>query len=234
MAGKKENEMTTLQLAEKSVNEREAQIVNQINLEVSQISINTPETYDRGTVLLKEIKSTQKKLDELRKSWTKPLDESKKGIMNFFRPMMEILSSSESSVKSKILIFRQEQQRIRAEKEARLREQARKEQEKLERAAERKAQRLEENGKLEAAEEIRETVPEVSMPVLENEIPKAKGISTRDVWKFQIVNSDKVPDEYKMVDEKKVGAVVRATKGAIKIPGVKIWKEQTLASVSSI
>ena len=52
-------------------------------------------------------------------------------------------------------------------------------------------------------------------------LPKLKGVSFTDTWTFEITNPAEVPREYLMVDEKKVGAVVRALKNETKIPGIK-------------
>ena len=52
-----------------------------------------------------------------------------------------------------------------------------------------------------------------------------QGVSLREDWKFQVVDAALVPREYLIVDEKKVGAVVRASKGQQQIPGIRVWAE---------
>ena len=56
--------------------------------------------------------------------------------------------------------------------------------------------------------------------------PKEKGHSFRDDWKCRVVDPDKVPQEYWIIDLKKIESVVKATKGTLQISGVKIWKEE--------
>lgn len=56
-------------------------------------------------------------------------------------------------------------------------------------------------------------------------IPKMQDVQTRTNWKFEITDASLVPREYLIVDEKAVGAMVRARKGDTKIPGVRVYSE---------
>lgn len=49
-------------------------------------------------------------------------------------------------------------------------------------------------------------------------------VTFRKVWRHEIVDVEKLPASYWMVDEKKVAAAVKA---GIAIPGVKAWQEET-------
>lgn len=57
--------------------------------------------------------------------------------------------------------------------------------------------------------------------------PKAQGVSTRDVWKWKVVNKDLIPREFMEPDEFKISAWVRNAKGSTEIPGIEVYKEQT-------
>lgn len=61
--------------------------------------------------------------------------------------------------------------------------------------------------------------------VLQREVPKTQGVSGAVVWKFKITNEARIPREFLVVDEKKIGAVVRAMKGKTSIPGVAVYPE---------
>lgn len=83
--------------------------------------------------------------------------------------------------------------------------------------------------------------PEEALLLLEGELeapavvlgpanaPRAEGIQTREVWKFEVVNADLVPREYLVPDEVKIRGVVKALGSSAIIPGVKIWKEKVIA-----
>ena len=60
--------------------------------------------------------------------------------------------------------------------------------------------------------------------------PKVTGISTRKKWLFEITDPAQVPEQYKTIDLKKIGGVVRALKGDTDIPGVRAYSESTMAA----
>lgn len=72
--------------------------------------------------------------------------------------------------------------------------------------------------------------PVVAPPPVEAPAPIVKirtDLGTAQVthnWKFEVVDSKQVPDDYKMVDLAKLGKVVRA--GLHVIPGCRIWDEE--------
>jgi hypothetical protein len=63
------------------------------------------------------------------------------------------------------------------------------------------------------------------------DIPKVKGVNARDKFIVQIVDFDKVPDEYKIleIDVDKIRDIVNATNGTIQIPGITITKEKIVS-----
>jgi len=63
------------------------------------------------------------------------------------------------------------------------------------------------------------------------EAPKTEGLSMRDNWCFEVVDPMIVPRSYLMIDEAKLGKVVRALKGQISIPGVRIFNKPYMAGV---
>jgi len=55
--------------------------------------------------------------------------------------------------------------------------------------------------------------------------PEVEGIYHVEVWDFEIADKTKVPEEYKVVDEKKVRIVVKAMKDKTNIPGIRVYKK---------
>jgi len=184
------------------------------------------QTYADAATVLQTIKSLSRKADEERKSITAPMDAAKKRVMDLFRPMTDALNQAEAELKRRMLIWKSEQDRIAREERRKAEEAARKERERLER----QAAKAEQAGKTERADTLRDradmvvAAPPVSAP------PKIEGIATRQVWKFEVTDAGKVPDQYKVVDEKKVGAVVRALKGDTDIPGIRVWAEEIVSA----
>lgn len=192
----------------------------------SSYRVTTAAEYTAAGEELKKVKAAAKRLDEIRKSMTKPLDAAKRAIMDFFREPETKLQRAESGIKRAMIAYSEEQERIRREEQRKAEEAARKEREKLEAQAAKAAAA----GKIERAEQLEQRAATVVAPVIQREAPKVTGLATREVWKFEIIDASALPREYLTVDEKKIGAVVRALKGDTNIPGVRVWAEKSLAA----
>jgi len=131
------------------------------------------------------------------------------------------LDNIERNIKTAILDFDREQEKIRQEEQRKAEEKARKERERLEK----KATEMKTEAK---QEEYQERAASVVAEVVEEKSEKVDGESYQTVWKFTVIDKDKVPDQYKIVDEVMVGKIVKATKGAMDIPGIKIYAEKIL------
>ncbi|MEX2282254.1 MAG: hypothetical protein WEE89_07205 [Gemmatimonadota bacterium] len=186
---------------------------------------SAPQYSDAGE-LLKLIKGKSKELDETRKSMTKPLDDSKKRVMEFFAKPLDFLARAESTVKRAMIAYSEEQDRLRREEQRKADEIARKERERIEAQARKAA----ESGKQEKAEQLQERAATVVAPVIQREAPRVVGQNMREVWKFEITNEDMVPRSYCVPDEKKIRAIVQAMKSGTAIPGVRVYAEKSLAS----
>jgi hypothetical protein len=104
--------------------------------------VTTPVQYADAGEQLKQVKAAMKRLDDLRKGMTRPLDAAKKAIMDFFRAPEEKLVRAESGIKRAMIAYSAEQERIRREEQRKAEEAARRERDRLEaiaRETERKA-----------------------------------------------------------------------------------------------
>lgn len=63
------------------------------------------------------------------------------------------------------------------------------------------------------------------------EAPRSAGAAVRDNWEFEVVDPSAVPRTYLTVDEVKIGKVVRALKGQIEIPGVRIFNRPVMVVI---
>jgi hypothetical protein len=140
---------------------------------------------------------------------------------------LEPALADERACKAAIVAFDTEQERIRREEEAKLREQARLEAERvrLEEAAalELQASRENDTALLEEAHALMDEPVQTPAVIVPRTTPKVAGISYREVWKFRITDSSKLPRDYTRPDEIKIGGVVRAMKGVTNIPGVEVY-----------
>jgi hypothetical protein len=190
--------------------------------------VTTATENDAAGIILAEIKGRAKDMDTLRKSMTRPLDESKKRIMDLFRPIEQQLADAEQHVKGQMIGFqKQEQRRIDAER----------------RAADEERRRLE----AEAAQAIKEERYADAVVAAEDALavpdpPKgparASGTSFVPTYKADVVDLQtlvmavalgEAPLSLIKADESALGAMARAMKqeGVI-IPGVRFYREDNM------
>ena len=177
--------------------------------------VNNKEDYEIAEEVLKRAKRVKRELIEKRKELTKPLDLSKKRIMDMFRPAIAKVEAVESEISGAMSKYIK---KLEIEREKALAEQ-KKAEEKLEKLTE----KLAEGGRVE------KSITKQLEKVAEIEIPeKAKNV--RELYTYEIVDELALPREYLMPDMKKIGAVVRALKGKTNIPGVKVFVKHVIVS----
>lgn len=195
-------------------------------LQVSTFRITNQQEYSTAGEYLKSVKGASKQIEDLRMSMTRPLDDSKRRIMDFFRRPLEILSKAEDALKRGILTYQQEQERIRREQEARLQAEAeRKRQEALKKAEAARAE-----GKDTKADKYEEKANGIVAPVLAPTVEKVSGVTTKKTWKFEILDENLIPRQYLIPDLVTIGKQVRAAGSTIKIPGIRIYEEETISA----
>lgn len=198
----------------------------------TNIAIATPEQLDEANSHLLAIKGKIKELDDLRRTLTRPIDEGKKRIMDLFRVPLDKLDQAKGVLTRAIMAYTDEQEKKRRELQEKLQreaeEKARKEQERLNARADKWAEKGNEAKAESLREQADEVVPEAVPVVLT--MPTPKGLSYRDNWKAVVVDVNMVPREYMIPDQKALDKVMQATKGSIKIPGIKAVNEKVLIS----
>lgn len=195
--------------------------------QAERIEITTDHEYETVGGFLKGLVSLKKDISSTFDPITKKLHAAHKETVAQKKRRMGPVEEAERIVKGKIGFYLTEKERRRREEEEKLRELARKQEEER-RLAE--AEALEKEGKKEEAEAVIDEPVETPAVVIPDTTPKVEGISKpRQIWKFRVQDASKVPAEYMKVDEVKLGGVVRATKGTLKIPGVDIYSETVVA-----
>lgn len=191
-----------------------------------QIIVTNADTYRRAGEVIVYIKQLRKKIADTFRPIKQKIDESKREVLAQERAADLPLMDAENYLSPQIIAYDREQERIRREEEARLREIARKQEE------ERRMQEAlaaEAEGQAEVADAIINEPTYVPPVVVGRSIPKVAGMSIRDNWTFRIVNPAIIPREYLKVDEVKIGGVVRSLKDQCRIPGIEVYKESTVA-----
>jgi DNA polymerase III alpha subunit (gram-positive type) len=231
----------------------------------ADFKITSVAQYTEAGARLTSIKAMLRKIESVFQPHITRAHEAHKALVAERRVHETLLLTAETRLKSALVVYQNEQERIRLEQEAKLRaaadaeaarireqaaqaeaaartkaEELRRQQEEAARAgraaeAARLAARAtatEEKG-AEKAAVLQERAAMIPTPVVEIQTPKVEGVSTRETWNFEITDRKLVPDEYKSVDERKIGAVVRAMKEATNIPGVRVFKTHGISAKAS-
>ena len=187
--------------------------------------------FEAAGSVLRQVKSRQHELEELRKSMTRPLDQAKRAILDLFVPIENQLGRNETRLKGAVTAFLRIQETARRQLEAELRDKQQREQQ----AAEEKAAKLRAKGKDEQADELLGRIGAV--PIVVADVPKAQGIGVRSIWKAEVTDFHALiawsagndVDAYLNPDMPNLNAHARATRGTMPIPGVRFYEEASVA-----
>jgi hypothetical protein len=163
---------------------------------------------DDANDILKKIAAGLKVIEDKRKSFTAPLNQSLKEINATFKQMTEPIETAKKDLTSRLMAWRNaEQARIRAEQEAAQREEERR-------------RKIQEAHKAKG-HEVKETITPVEkpMPFAMNDTTK-----TRKQWTYEIINETQIPREYLQVNGPAITKAIRD--GEREIPGVKIYEKE--------
>ena len=190
------------------------------------IVIDNQERCEAAGELLKVIKGFRKKIEDTFKPICEAAHKAWKTAVAGREAHDGPMAQAEAGIKYKMSAYLNEQERLRRVEEQRLQAEAQKA---AEEQAEQDALLMEATGDAEAAEVVRQE-PVVAPVVVVAPVAKPQGISTQSIWRFRITNASIVPREFLAIDEKRIGAVVRAMKSATNIPGVEIYEDKIVKS----
>ena len=189
------------------------------------VVIKDQESYEFQGNRLRTIKTQWSEIESKRKELSKPFQQAIKQLNDFFNEPLDVLKRAETCIKQALIKYTDQKEKERQEEERRLRIAAEKQTIKLEK----KAEKQELKGQKEKAEETRIEAMAIPVPVVDRKIEKVKGVTFKDIWKFRIVDINKIPRKYLIPDEKSLGEIARSAKGKVAIPGVEFYSEKSVA-----
>ena len=198
-------------------------------MDASAMRVTTPAEYTFAGNFLKTIKGAQSKVVAFFAPMKQKAHEAHKAITSQESETLKPLQEAEATVKRAMLTYHAEQERIRQEEQ-------RKAQAAADEAARRERERLEKEAAKLKTPELREARMEQAAAVIApmvqvaSAIPPVQGQSIRKTWAARVVNVDLVPREYMVVNEQALTAFAKATKGAVKLPGVEFYEVSNIAS----
>lgn len=209
--------------------------VSLIEQKAESVVVDSDDGFAYAGELTKQVKQMQAKVTDYWEPMRKTTYEAYKSVTDHKKEMLDPLASAEKILKKKMGAYTLHKEKERREREEELRRQAEAEMNrKLEEAA-----KAESEGDALGAEmamteaEVMENV--ATTAVIKPEAPVAmKGVCTTKTWKITKVDPTTVPThvqgvEIRPVDEKAVLRLIKATKGAIKIPGITYEEDVTVS-----
>jgi len=185
------------------------------------VAILNQTEYDAAAQLKQELKSFRKQIAETFKPIIDKAHKAHKEAISQMKKVEEPFIAQERRLDPILATWLTEQSKIREEKLAEMR----REKALIEERALAAADIAQEHGDEEAARDIIESVNTLAPAALDK--PDSGGIHVRKNWKYRIVDASKVPEQYKKIDESKIGKVVRALGEHASILGVETYCETT-------
>ncbi len=212
--------------------------VDLLTVRVGELNVIDPESAAAGTSILGVILERKKRVEAMRTSLVKPLNDHVGFINDGFRPLGGELARLEGITKKKILDYQ-------AEREQRAREEHRRKVEAARLKAEAEAEEARKTAEAEAieagfteeestelaemeAEAVKNEAPVVLPPAPVKTIETANAKSTvRKIWAFEVEAFEKVPSDYLVLSSQAVTRAIRD--GVREIPGLRIFQRPILS-----
>jgi hypothetical protein len=166
--------------------------------------ILSPDMFQECAIALQSLKAAFKVAEADYEEIAAPLKEATDKLKAKWNPIKDAYKSTEGLLKNLMTDFRAAERQKEIE------------------AAEKAAKKVEKKAPQMAAD-IREFA--LVKPVA----PPVAGIKYRTVWKAEVMEPELVPDEYWVIDEKKVAAMARVLKDTACIPGVRVYSEEVVS-----
>lgn len=185
---------------------------NKLQVYAQNLTITTNDDVKLATNDLSLLSKLKKAIEEKRKEYVTPINDHIKAVNETFKTILVPVEEADKITRQKVMAYQREQDCIRLAQEEvnRLRIEAAKKE-------------------MELKGELTESVNLVEVVEVQKKVNADMGsLGTMKIWKFEVIDKALVPEDYKQIDMVKVGAVVRASKGGVSIPGIRIFSEETL------
>lgn len=200
---------------------------------VKSLTIITVDDYQFAQMAMKEVKDRIKEIEEIRMGQTRPLDESKKKIMDFFRVPLQKLNDAKEYLNRIMIKWVDEEKVKERELQRKFEEEGRKraEEEALQRALE-----AEKAGDKQEAEQIISEPVYVPPIKVVSEIPKSKESHIRETWSAEgfdlmatimAIGKGTAPLQAVQYDMPFLNKQAISYKQALNIPGVRAVSKKT-------
>jgi hypothetical protein len=185
--------------------------------------IENNKQYEKAGALLLNINDLMKKIDATFDPIIKKAHETHREAIQQKNSVTAPLTQAAAYIKPLMVSFTRREEEKRLAEERRLQEEQKK---KEEEARLEGAITAESMGDTETAEALLDMNIRPAAVVVPKTVSAIKGLATQKIWKWRIDNAELIPREYMMVDESKIGKIVKALKDQTKIPGITAYEEE--------
>lgn len=185
-------------------------LAKQVRASLPTVTISDEAGYTEAGQAILEMKSKIKLLEEQRKTWVDPLNQTVKSINAFFKPVVTEWENVVEGLKAAMVAY---QQRIAQEKQA---------------ALQAAGQLAAQGSAVGSGSDVQQYQALVAMGAAPP--PKADGIFMREKWGWRVVDAAKVPREYLCLDVTKINEAVRQGKAGTQIPGIEVYREDVVVA----
>lgn len=192
----------------------------------NHLTIDSEDRYAEGAFLIKAIDFCQKTLDE-------ELDPVRDKAYKAYKAVLDMKNQHLDPLTQARNILNTAMSSWRSKERSRLEEEARKRQDKIRQIAEEnkisEAKMAEDAGDKKLAEEI--INESIEMPMVEvQKVQEVDGTHVRRTWRFKIAKPELVKNEFKVPDEKAIGALVRRMGKAAEgiVGGIEVYATEIL------
>jgi hypothetical protein len=193
--------------------------------QANALTITSVEDLDAASELFNQTRSARDSHERSRVAEKEPHLEAGRQVDARWKPILTTLDSAATAITAKINAFKREAQRRAEEEQRRLRAEQEKERARLLRQAE----RAETKGLPQTADALvreAETIqPAIVAPAVPRHVP---GIQTVEKWDFVIEDPAQLPRNYTTPDMTAIRRTVQALKGKTEIPGVRVFREDSI------
>lgn len=213
---------------------KECEALETLRAEIQQVAdvammqrIGSKETKDAALEIGAQVKRMRKALDDRRRQITDPMNDTVKQVIAFAKRLDEPLDRAEAHIRSQAVAYanaiaeeqRKEQARLALEKQ-RAEEQRQAELRAAAAFAETPEETIQETQRVEDDAKARRA--DIAAQTREVKAQAVKG--TTEVWCFEVVDRNAVPDEFWVIDESLLRNAVRVQRRR-EIPGLRIFAE---------
>lgn len=188
------------------------------------LTVASPDDCHDAAAMMRGCKALEKRISDHCRPSIDMAHKLHKQLVSDEKTLLAVPQEAYRTVDSKVRAYRtaEEEQRRRAEAivEAERRREA-------EEARLAEAAAAEEWGDDAEAERLLAAPVQVQPVVLPTAVPRMEGVSYVTTWKARVTDERQVPRDYLIVDMQKLGAMARASKGTLVIPGVEFYSEES-------